>query len=149
MCETVCYCKVCRHLAASIAAGICWRIGKDCFKQRNRADGFPFFCFTQKKNGGLRPSQYFLILTVLGLLVFAIHQVACMCSWMGCNGVVQFGKMMRSRACGSKVYTHHRKSNDCSKWLTALLRLFWLVLHLLFCTRLSCKQHYARSALER
>jgi len=37
--------KVCRHLAASIAAGIYWRIGEDCFKQENRADGFSVFLF--------------------------------------------------------------------------------------------------------
>ena len=37
--------KICRHLAASIAAGIYWRIGEDCFKQKNRADGFSVFLF--------------------------------------------------------------------------------------------------------
>ena len=37
--------KVCRHLAASFAAGTYWRIGEDCFKQENRADGFSVFLF--------------------------------------------------------------------------------------------------------
>ena len=41
--------KVCRHLAASIAAGIYWRIEKDTFKQENRADGFSVFGFHSKE----------------------------------------------------------------------------------------------------
>ena len=50
--NTACYCsarKVCRHPAASIAAGIYWRIGDYFFKQENLADGFSVFLFCSKE----------------------------------------------------------------------------------------------------
>ena len=34
-----------RHLAASIASGIYWRLGEHCFKQEIRADGLSVFFF--------------------------------------------------------------------------------------------------------
>ena len=146
--------KVCRHLAASIAAGTYWRIGEDCFKQENRADGFSVVLFYSEEEWWITSNPVF---PDFDSPLLAHARPPSNSSYMQLDWLEWQCRVWEDDAKPStwikSIYTSSEEQRlqqvAESITLSEQQQAVCVCLAFVICTCLARKQHYARQALER